>query len=165
MFVDTKGWDIPHNASAEWDQYDTANTTYVITHIGNTVISASRLNPCDFGSAGWSYMIRDAVMGKLPSIPNDIIDSAPVDPTTWEATRFTVDPSLANDEKNEALTSNARALAHTARTLQIKRLIALMPPAYIRWLSSIGLPTRRLGPTRLDSRGDRICVMEMPICI
>lgn len=163
LFVDSKGWQIPHNSLAEWDQYDNANTIYVITHKEGRAIAASRLNPCNFESAGWSYMIRDAVLGRLPGIPADIADLPPTDPDTWEATRFTVDPTLTSEERNAALSQNATALAAAAREIHAKRLIALMPPAYIRWLSSIGLPTHRLGPTRQDAEGDRICVMEMPI--
>ena len=100
----------------EWDQYDTALTRYVITHDHGRVLSASRLNPCDFESAGHSYMIRDAVLGRLAGIPADILASPPVDPLIWEATRFTVDPGLPSDRKTEALEANARALAEIARS-------------------------------------------------
>ncbi|MCI5038728.1 MAG: hypothetical protein MRY81_03500, partial [Donghicola eburneus] len=84
-------------------------------------------------------------------------------PDTWEATRFTVEPNLPADQRNLALAANATALADAARTNGIDNLIALMPPAYIRWLTNIGLKTARLGPTKRDHNGEKICVMHMPI--
>lgn len=165
LFVDSMGWDIPHNGKCEWDQYDTANTIYAITHRHGRVTAASRMNPCNFSTPNSSYMIRDASLGHLPSIPSTIlpVEKAPTDHLTWEATRFTADPDLAPDRRNEALAANAHALANAAHQRGIDRLIALMPPAYIRWLSSIGLKTHRLGPTHKDSTGARCCVMAMPL--
>lgn len=161
LFVDQKNWEIPHNALAEWDQYDTANTIYVLTHEDGKVIAASRINPCDFAGGGWSYMIRDACLGRLDGIPRDILDTPPTNEDTWEATRFTVDPSLAPEMRNAALATNAKALANAAKSQGINHLIALMPPAYIRWLTRIGLKTERLGPTKFDHNGEKICVMQM----
>lgn len=167
LFVDSMGWDIPHNSKCEWDQYDTANTIYAITHRDNQVTAASRMNPCSFSTPTSSYMIRDASLGRLPGIPPSIlpIEDIPTDPQTWEATRFTADPDLPPEQRNEALAANAHALAAIAHQNGIKRLIALMPPAYIRWLSSIGLKTHRLGPTQKDSTGARCCVMAMPLAL
>lgn len=163
LFVDEKGWSIPHNVDAEWDQYDTANTVYVITYEDETPLAASRLNPCDFESCGWSYMIKDAVNGRLPGIPSDILETPPTTTSVWEATRFTVNPLLSSEARNQALTANAIALAEHGRSMGLAALIALMPPAYLRWLTKIGLPTKRLGPTKLDSEGQRICVMRLEL--
>ena len=163
LFVDSQMWDVPHNELAEWDQYDTASSSYVVTHQNGRVIAASRLNPCSFESGGWSYMIKDATLGKLSGIPPDILTSLPFGDSTWEATRFTVDPSLNSSERNLFLSQNAHALSNAARDLGAKNLIALMPPGYVRWLSKLGLPTSRLGPTKLDGSGDRICVIKMDL--
>lgn len=163
LFVDSKHWDIPHNSDVEWDQYDTGNTVYVVTHQDGQAVAASRLNPSNFASPLGTYMIKDATRGLLDGIPADILPraDAPVDKNTWEATRFTVDPTLSTQERTEALTKNAVDLAAVAKELKARKLIALMPPAYIRWLSGIGLPTTRIGPTQKDGSGDRCCVMEM----
>ncbi len=161
LFVDKQNWSIPHNGQAEWDQYDTANTVYVITHENNQAIAASRLNPCNFECGGWSYMIRDACEGKLEGIPPEISQEPPTASNIWEATRFTVDPSLDDKHRNDALIRNAIDLVDAAKGKGASQLIALMPPAFIRWLSSAGLPTKRAGPTCLDGQGNRICVMAM----
>jgi N-acyl-L-homoserine lactone synthetase len=163
LFVDQKAWDIPHNSEGEWDQYDTPDTAYVITHKNGRPLAASRLNQCNVQHGHWTYMIRDACAGKLPGIPAEIMASPPTDASIWEATRFTVDPDLSPDERNEVLALNAKALADTARAFGASKLIALMPPAFVRWLTSLGLKTVRAGPTCRDGLNNRICVMEMPI--
>lgn len=163
MFVDEMGWNVPHTDGAEWDQYDTPATIYVITHAGGRVLAASRMNPCVIQAPLWSYMIRDAAKGLLDGIPDTILADPPQDPETWEATRFAADPSLPSQTRNEALKVNAQALADEAKRRGIKRLIALMPPAYIRWLRSAGLPSARMGPTVTLPDGSRTCVIQMPL--
>jgi len=163
LFVDEMGWNVPHNSTAEWDQYDTPETVYVITHHEGHVLAASRMNPCAIQAPLWSYMIKDAAKGLLDGIPDTILQDPPQDTDTWEATRFTANPSLPHDERNRALSLNAQALAHEAKRRGINRLIALMPPAFIRWLRSEGLPTDRLGPTVKLPDGSRSCVIEMPL--
>ena len=54
LFVDDLGWNVPHNSEAEWDQYDTANTLYVITHAGGRVLASSRLLPGDVTNGAWT---------------------------------------------------------------------------------------------------------------
>ncbi|WP_051357883.1 acyl-homoserine-lactone synthase [Leisingera caerulea] len=163
LFVDEMHWSIPHTPDVEADQYDTPKTLYVITHTNGTPLAASRLNPT-FGDFGyWSYMINDACEGKLPGIPDTLMDAPPRDHNIWEATRFTVDPSIPKAERNSILAENARALTGAARDLGASKLIALMPPAYVRWLTSIGLPTNKTGPTLKDGQGNRICTIEMAL--
>ncbi|MCG7520869.1 acyl-homoserine-lactone synthase [Ruegeria sp. Ofav3-42] len=163
LFVDQNHWSIPHNTSVEWDQYDNPNTIYAITHNDGKPVAASRINPCNFESGGWSYMIRDAALGRLDGIPEDIIDNPTTRHDVWEATRFTADPDLSSGDRNAALSENAKALATAAKDTGAAKLIALMPPAFTRWLSSAGLPTFRIGPKCFDNEGKRICVMEMPL--
>lgn len=161
LFVDQMQWSIPHCDKTEWDQYDTGQTVYVITHENGRAVAASRLNRCDFESCGWSYMIRDAQHGKLPGIPQDVCAAPPIDKDTYEATRFTVDPHLSREDRNTALSRNAIDLSIAARELGANRLIALMPPAYARWLRSLGLDCNRFGPTVRTGDGAKACVLEM----
>lgn len=151
LFVDCKGWTVPHNTEYEWDQYDTGNTHYVITSDGSAVVAASRINPCDFESGTSSYMIRDAVLGRLPMLPTGMLETPPITRNTWEATRFAVDPTLDRDMKDQALAENAIALANHAGAIGARQLIAMMHPAFSRWLTRIGLKTIPIGPTKLDA--------------
>jgi len=159
LFVDEMLWDIPHNDRAEWDQYDTASTLYVITHDTGRVLAASRLNRCNHNSGGWSYMIRDAALGKLQDIPSGLIDSAPIGCSTFEATRFTTDPNLDAETRNSALQENATQLARTAVLHGATTLIALMSPAFVRWLRKAGLKANRIGPIVKTGDGNRVCVI------
>ncbi|UWQ77629.1 hypothetical protein K3725_09865 [Leisingera sp. S132] len=163
LFVDEMQWAIPHTEEAEADQYDTPQTHYVISHANGAPLAASRLNPTYGNFGDWSYMINDACEGKLPGIPDTLMETPPRERGVWEATRFTVDPSIPQAERNSILAENALALTGAARTLGASKLIALMPPAYVRWLTSIGLPTTKAGPTVKDGQGKRICVMEMAL--
>ena len=163
LFVDQYGWSVPHNNDVEWDCYDNPNTQYVLTHIDGRIIAASRFNPCSFDGGTFSYMIRDAVLGRLPSIPNDILENPPVDHRTWEATRFAVDPNLPLPDRNTALAENARAIAQAAKSIGAHSLIALMQPAFIRWLKQASLPAERIGPVVRDESGSRICVIHMDL--
>lgn len=163
LFVDEMGWEIPHTEQVEADQYDTPLTRYIISHANGVPLAASRLNPTIASFGSWSYMINDACKGKLPGIPFDLMEAPPKDPSVWEATRFTVDPSIPQSERNPVLAANAVALADAARNLGATNLIALMPPAYIRWLTSLGLQTTKAGPVKVDPQGKRICVMQMAL--
>ncbi|MBD8894022.1 acyl-homoserine-lactone synthase [Roseibium litorale] len=161
LFVDSYRWSVPHNNDVEWDCYDNPNTRYVLTHVDGRVIAASRFNPCSFDGGTFTYMIRDAALGRLPSIPRGILENPPIDNATWEATRFSVDPTLAPAEKNAALSENARAIALAAKSVGAQTLIALMQPAFVRWLKQAGLQAERIGPILRDDTGSRICVIQM----
>ncbi|UWS06417.1 acyl-homoserine-lactone synthase [Phaeobacter inhibens] len=163
LFVDEMHWDVPHTSDAEADQYDTPRTKYVISHVNGMPLAASRLNPTEGKFGIWSYMINDACKGMLDGIPSGLLDTPPQAANVWEATRFTVAPEVHPKERNSILADNAKALTCAARKLGATKLIALMSPAYVRWLSSIGLPTTKAGPTVTDGQGKRICVMEMSV--
>lgn len=161
LFVDQKGWKVPHNQSIEWDEYDAGNTQYVISHIDGKVVAASRLNPCNYEACGRSYMIRDAHLGRLSGFPDLALTNPPTDPATYEATRFTTDPTLPQDLRAKALEHNAHCLADAARGLGAHRLIALMHPGFARWFCRLGLPTKPIGPVVKDGDGSKICVLQM----
>lgn len=164
LFVDEKGWQVPHNTIIEWDQYDTGNTQYIISHIEGQVVAASRLNPCSFEACERSYMIRDAQLGRLEGFPKLQFDNPPTNCDVFEATRFTVNPSLQQTQRTQALEHNAQALAVTARNLGASKLIALMHPGFAGWLSRLGLPTSHVSPPVRDKDGSKICVLQMELC-
>ncbi|MFY0623878.1 MAG: hypothetical protein JXQ89_19510 [Pelagimonas sp.] len=164
LFVDDMSWDIPHTREAEWDQYDTAATIYVISHIEGRAVAASRMIPTIHESGGWSYMIRDASLGRLPGIEKNICANAPQCENIWEATRFTVCPSLSEPQaRNSALSHNAQALAQCASDMGATSLIAMMKPAFIRWLRGIDLPTKRFGPNIVTPENERVCAIQMDL--
>ena len=66
FFVDMLGWDIPHNDSVEMDQYDNPLAFYSLVLRDGQVIGGARTMPTTSSWGQYTYMLRDAVAGKLP---------------------------------------------------------------------------------------------------
>lgn len=94
VFVDDKGWPIFHTDEHEYDNYDGGyDPVYIVAHRGRAVVGGLRLKRTDgrFGSGivTYSYMIRDAWLGLLPGMPQNLCsDEPPVSSSVWEMTRF-----------------------------------------------------------------------------
>lgn len=159
-FVDEQGWDVPHTDEVEWDQYDTPLTKYVITHEAGRVLAASRVLPCSYAGPSFSYMIRDATLGRLPSIPPGILPDACTSATSFEATRFTVDPDLPRRTRVDALRKNAIDLMTHCERAGANRVFALMPPGFVAWLRRAGLNAHPAGPVTENSKGEVFQVIE-----
>ncbi len=147
LFVDDMGWDIPHNDDIEFDQYDHVNTSYCIIIDKDRVVGGARILRTDTNHDGWSYMIKDASDGKISQIPSKIISDAPSNTTTFEITRFTVDPSLDIDSRNEILKELSFSSYQCVANLGGDYAIALMSPLFLRWFRNIGINVDKLGPT------------------
>ncbi|MXU64543.1 acyl-homoserine-lactone synthase [Oceanomicrobium pacificus] len=93
VFVEAMEWDLPvTEAGEEIDQYDGDDAIYVITTKGGECVGGCRLmltNAVRVGDDGQpvTYMIRDALEGRLRDIPEDVSQIKPVDPGVWEMTR------------------------------------------------------------------------------
>jgi len=159
-FVDAQGWNVPHTDEVEWDQYDTPLTTYIITHDLGRVLTASRLLPCSYCGPMHSHMIRDATLGRLASIPADIIDKPATDARSYEATRFTADPDLPRAVRVAALRENALELMRHCDRIGAERVFALMPPGFVAWLRRAGLSARPAGPVTSNGAGEVFQVIE-----
>lgn len=159
VFVDGRGWKIPHTAATEWDQYDTGATVYAVTHDAGRVVASSRALPCDFQTPVSSYMIRDAARGLLPGIPSDVMADPPTTFTTWEATRFAVCPDLDRAAGRRAMQQNAQAILGACADRGASTVIALMPPAFVRLFNGMGIPATGLADTVTNVDGERFRVM------
>lgn len=159
-FVDGEGWDVPHTQDVEWDQYDTPLTKYIITHENGRVLAASRVLPCSYDGPNHSFMIRDAMLGRLPNIPPDICESVCTDQASYEATRFTTGPDLPRRMRVEALKTNAVELMLYCDKIGAERVYALMPPGFVAWLRRTGLDAREYGPRTTNALGETFCVIE-----
>lgn len=160
VFVDDAGWDVPHTDLVEWDQYDTPLTKYVITHQNGEVLAASRLMPCSYAGPNFSYMIRDATLGRLPDIPAGILSEVSRSSSAYEATRFTSNPDLPRREKLAAMSDNAVALMRYCETIGASEVFALMPRSFVPWLRRIGLSAERFGPVTQNTQGESFCVIR-----
>lgn len=160
IFVDEYGWDIPHDDKVEWDQYDTPKTTYVITHEHGRVLAATRILPCSLDLPRSSYMIKDATLGRLDRIPENVAESVSEAADDYEITRFTVDMSLSPNERNDALEACSIAAMAYLDSVGARRVYALMPPGFIGWFRKIGIKARRAGPITRNDLGEKFCVLE-----
>ncbi|MDE4134451.1 acyl-homoserine-lactone synthase [Phaeobacter sp. QD34_3] len=93
LFAQQLGWDVPRSVHIERDQYDRDETVYVLVEEAGELIGYARLLPTTatvaYGSANFSYLVRDACQGKLPGIPSDILGEfePPTSNEVWEMTR------------------------------------------------------------------------------
>ncbi|UWQ34603.1 hypothetical protein K3555_09005 [Leisingera sp. M527] len=93
LFAEELAWDVPRSSQIERDQYDRAETVYVLIEEGGRLTAYARLLPTtasvNYGSAAFSYLVRDACLGKLPGIPSDILEGQdpPRSDGIWEMTR------------------------------------------------------------------------------
>lgn len=93
LFFEKLGWDIPRSDYIEQDQYDRAETVYILVERGGVVEGYARLMPTtarvSYGSVEFSYMVRDATLGLLPGIPVSILGAraAPQAAGIWEVSR------------------------------------------------------------------------------
>lgn len=159
QFVDRFKWHIDHFGDIEVDQYDNPNSRYVVVHKGNQVFGCTRLLPTTNAvMTGYTYMIRDASHGKLAGLPSNLICDAPVDPNIWEATRFAV-AGVPNSERNKILKLVCEGAVNFAKDHEIREILGLMSPFFLRWLPRNGFNAVPAGPTT-KSGTDPICVIR-----
>jgi N-acyl-L-homoserine lactone synthetase len=94
-FIEHKKWDLPEADGMEFDQYDTPASRWVAVHELGQVLAGVRLTPTTAKCGIYSYMIRDAQLGLLDSLPQDLLfEEAPVGPHIWESSRVFVSPDV-----------------------------------------------------------------------
>lgn len=146
LFVDELGWDLPSKQSPiETDQYDRPETVYVLIEQDGALIAYARLLPTtttvSFGSHEFTYLVKDAVLGKLPGIPSNIfeVDQLPNSQQVWEMTRVEARDRVAMkvlfEASNEYLTS-----------VGAKETITFTRQSFASILSKLGFPTEACGP-------------------
>lgn len=95
FFVDAFNWQIRDNADVEMDQYDNPMARYslVLDDDGRVLAGARAMST----SATWgdhSYMLKDAMTGKLSTIPTDLLEDVIDSPKVWECTRLVISPDV-----------------------------------------------------------------------
>lgn len=155
VFVDDLNWSLPVHNGIEYEQYDTLEATYVIAHQGNNVLGGARLirsdfeHPVDLGTVKYSYMIRDAYLGLLPGIPNQIcFKEPPREKTCWELTRLV---SFGNNRVGEDI---LRTVNTFLKRSGAEHCLFLGPPAFLRMAKKLGFSPQPMGQvvSNADSR-------------
>jgi N-acyl-L-homoserine lactone synthetase len=163
LFVDQMGWELDDFGEIEVDQYDNPNSRYVVVYDDDrNVVGCTRLLPTTNKlMTGYSYMIRDASLGRLDGLPSELIEGAPISENVWEATRFAVE-ALPVRQRNEILTLVCQRAVEFAQGQGITEILGLMSPFFLRWLPKAGFPVSAAGPTVVSS-GDPCCVIRYSI--
>jgi len=155
VFIDHKGWDLPQTEGMEFDQYDTPQSKWVIVHEYGRVIAGMRLTPTIAKCGQYSYMLRDAQLGLLDNIPQDILFfDAPVRPEIWEATRLFVANSVSAKRRLAIQTILLEHMAASARDMGVSGIIGIVPAVFSRWMKRIGMNATPVGPA-MEIDGDR----------
>lgn len=146
-FIVRRQWDLPQTMGMEYDQYDTPASRWLAVHDGGgQVLAGVRLTPTTHICGMYSYMIRDAQMGLLDSIPHDLLyESAPVDGQIWEVTRGFVTADLPAAQRQRVRLQLVLQMLRTAREEGITKMIALLPANWNRWAARCKLDMAAAG--------------------
>jgi acyl homoserine lactone synthase len=165
FFVDQLGWDIPHDDDVEMDQYDNPQAWYVVVlDDDGEVVGGGRTMP---NSARWglhTFMLNDAVKGRLDSIPTSIMDGVRVASQVWEVTRLVISDALGTHaERSECLS----LLLEGIETLLLRHggseAISLSPVPMVRAMRSLGYDAERRGEPYLCDDGRKYAVLGIPV--
>jgi len=140
VFIDQLHWDLPQADDMEFDQYDTPQCRWIIVHEFGRVLGGVRLLPTTAACGTYSYMLRDAQRGLLTDIPSDVLFfEAPVEPWIWEASRLFIMDSVPAHRRSRVQFVLMRQMSITARDLQAKHVIGIVPSVWARWLRRLGM--------------------------
>ncbi len=158
-FIDGAGWDLPQADGMEFDQYDTPASRWVAVHERGDVLAGVRLTPTTHRCGIYSYMIRDAQLGLLPSIPRDLLGfPAPVAQNVWESSRVFVSDRVPAANRLRVQMQLIHEMVISARTLGASTLLGIIPENSWRLARRVGLDCVAAGPV-MEAGGLRsVCV-------
>ncbi|WP_318337695.1 acyl-homoserine-lactone synthase [Defluviimonas sp. D31] len=164
FFVDTLGWDIPHNDLVEMDQYDNPLAHYSLVLRDGAVVGGARTMPTTSHWGGHTYMLRDAVAGKLADIPSQVLGLEIDTPRVWECTRLVMSDEVRSQaDRARCLSLIVEGLADVARRHGAQELMSLSPVSLMRALRQLGWQADRIGePYCNPGDGRRYAVLSMP---
>lgn len=146
-FIVQREWDLPEVDGMEFDQYDTPQSRWIAVHHLGQILAGIRMTPTTARCGIYSYMIRDAQLGLLDSIPHDLLyDPAPVNPNIWETSRVFVTQDVPDKARAQVQASLMAEMVRTAREEGASQLLGLCPRAWGRWMRRLGYATEHVGP-------------------
>ncbi|MCW1952446.1 MAG: autoinducer synthase [Octadecabacter sp.] len=164
FFVDALHWQIPHNADVEMDQYDNPMARYslVLDDDGKVIAGARAMST----AAHWgdhTYMLKDAMTGKLDSIPSNLLEDVIDSPKVWECTRLVISPDLKSMRARvTCLDLIVEGLIKMANDEGADTLISLSNLWLLRALKRLGYGAELLGePYQNGDDGHKYAVMAI----
>lgn len=145
-FIVQNKWDLPEALGMEYDQYDTPASRWVAVHHFGQVYAGIRLTPTTARCGIYTYMIRDAQLGLLESIPQDLLYAeAPVDDHIWESSRVFVAHDTPQKIRRLVHAHLITEMTKAARELGAVRVLGLIPANWPRWARRCGLEAEAAG--------------------
>lgn len=139
-FIVQNKWDLPQAMDMEYDQYDTPASRWIAVHHLGEVLAGVRLTPTTAKCGIYSYMIRDAQLGLLDTIPRDLLfEQAPVADHVWEATRGFVAHNIPSHIRRRVHAQLLIEMVRASRELGINHMFALLPSNWSRWAKRCAL--------------------------
>lgn len=162
-FVDVLKWDIPHNDDVEMDQYDNPTAFYSLVLKDGKVVGGARTQSTTARWGQHSYMLKDAVDGKLDSIPPHLLGRQVVSPEVWECTRLVIADDLPAAERGQCLKLIVDGLVKVANAHGATEMLTLSRISLVRALRQLGYEARQIGETYRDfGDGHSYAVLAMP---
>jgi len=158
-FIVQNKWDLPQADGMEFDQYDTPASRWVAVHKNGEVMAGVRLTPTTHRCGIYSYMIRDAQLGLLDSIPDNLLfEQAPVNEHIWESSRVFVSDQVQAKMRLRVQMQLIHQMVVTAREMGATSVLGLIPENSPRLARRVGLDCVPAGPV-MDIGGMRsVCV-------
>ncbi len=140
VFIDRLRWSVPYVDAMEFDQYDNPFCRWMVIHEYGEVLGGIRFSPTTARVGCYSYMLRDAQLGLLRDIPNDVLFfDAPVSPTIWEASRFFISEAVPTQRRRQMQTLLVEKLNSTGYDLGASHVIGIVPAVWSRWVRRLDL--------------------------
>lgn len=147
VFIDALKWDLPQEDGMEFDQYDTPQCRWAVIHEFGEVLAGVRMLPTTARCGVYSYMLRDAQLGLLHSIPKDVLFfDAPVERRVWEASRLFITDAVPAHRRQAVQEMLMREMGRVARDNGASHVIGIVPAVFARWLRRLGLGAVPVGP-------------------
>ena len=163
FFVDQLGWDIPHDDTVEMDQYDNPLAQYSLVLRDGEVIGGARAMSTEARWGDHTYMLRDAVEGKLADIPADIMARKVHRKSMWECTRLVMSEDLrTHAERSTCLQLIVSGLIEVSAQHGATELMSLSPLPLMRALRQLGFAAERVGEPYRNEDGRQYAVLSMP---
>lgn len=162
LFIVHNKWDLPEAMGMEYDQYDTPASRWVVVHddLGK-VLAGNRLTPTTAKCGIYTYMIRDAQMGLLDTIPSHLLyDDAPVSETVWESSRLFVSHDVPAKIRRRVHAQLVLEIAKSARNLGARSCLTLLNANWPRWAGRVGVDMTAMGPV-MEIEGVKNQVVSM----
>jgi len=156
FFVDELNWTIPHDGVVEMDQYDTPRAHYSLVEAGGRIVAGARTQSSGVLWGGSTCMLKDAALGRLEGIPDDIFDPTMCRPGLWECTRLVVADEITSvEERLQCVALSIDGLIRAILENGGDSMVSFSPLPLQRTFRSIGVHASRISTPYICASDDR----------